>query len=108
MAISRHTNNPNFPICVCVMFSIAPQKTSRLLQYHTVVNYNVFMEFFKRQTETTLLTILTQISIMKSASTITGKSQKSVFTYTTVFTGDPFTEIYIYNVKIENLDCYTF
>jgi hypothetical protein len=104
MAISRHTNNPNFPICVCVMFSIAPQKTSRLLQYHTVVNYNVFMEFFKRQTETTLLTILTQISIMKSASTITGKSPKSVFTYTTVFTGDSFTEIYIYNVKIENLE----
>lgn len=41
---------------------------------------------------------------MKSASTITGKSQKSVFTYSTVFTGDSFTEIYIYNVKIENLE----
>lgn len=104
MAINHHTNNSNFLICVCVMFSIAPQKTSRLLQYHTVVNYNVFMEFFKRQTETTWLTILTQISIMKSASTITGKSQKSVFTYSTVFTGDSFTEIYIYNVKIENLE----
>lgn len=100
MAISRHTNNPNFPICVCCVFN----RLSKDISFTTSYNSQLFMESFKRQTETTWLTILTQISIMKSASTITGKSQKSIFTYSTIFTGDSFTEIYIYNVKIENLE----
>ena len=64
----------------------------------------IICSIYKNKLQLHRLTILTQISVMKSATTITGKRQQTIFTYSTIFTSDSFTEIYIYNVKIENLE----